>query len=447
MTVTPESLCLGCVAVVDNERTNAYVKWARTTGRMGPECCSYVNLGYCELDSPPTPYDNPISDQVCWYDPDIPESADFLGLWVVSMDGMEDDGWSVGTNDVGADGYSFNRPFQPGRTLTFDVMLMATSCCGMDYGYNWLVNVLKGQGCAHGGANKFSDKCGTTEMTVRVCCPEEGAEDTGLRIFPSAKLTDGVKRADGDRRDSCCCNYRRYTFVIQTGTHHAFSPPVVVCGPTSPDGSPENAQCRDWDGCEFVEEINPCVDPTGCGDLFPEAFVSPSLRDECFCPPWSQTRTCCCVDEYQTGATTRALIIDIFAGSKPFDPVHTRLGTRNVEILVFENPMRLPCPTTQEEYNLLVSTRPVCARVKVGYIPSGGLLRIDGRTGEAYIVCAGQKIPVYDGVSGDLKKLETGCNPLIACALWDENNAVLAPVATPGDKPSTITVSVARKFG
>ncbi len=444
MTVTPESFCLGCVPVVDNERTNAYVKWARETGKYGPECCTFVNLGFCELDSPVAPYTNPISDQVCWYDPDIPESADFLGLYIVGVDGLEDDNFNRSTTDIGGDGYFFNRPVQPGRTLTFDVMLLATSCCGMDYGRDWLANVLKGQGCAH-GSTRFSDVCGTTELKVRVCCPEPGMEDNGLRTYPTASLTDGLKRADGDRRDHCCCNYRRYTFIMQTGTHNSFGDPVLVCE-VEPDLDPVNAHCRDWNGCEFVEEAVPCVDPTGCGDLFVDAFASPSLRDDCYCEPWARTRTCCCIDEYQTGASTRSLIIDMFAGVDPSDPIHTRLGTRNIEILIFENPMRLPCPTTQEEYDEIKSTRPLCARVTVGYIPSGALLRIDGRTGEAYIVCAGQKIPVYDGVEGDLKKLDTGCNPLIACALWDASNFVEGP-ETPDRKPSYMTISVARKFG
>lgn len=444
MTVTPEVVCLGCVPLVDNERTNAYVQWARQQGMMPNGCCTFTDFNYCELDSPELPYTNPADDNACWYDPDIPESADFLGLWVVGLTGMEDDPFSRGVSDVSGDGLTFERQMNGGKTLTFDVMLLATSCCGMDYGYNWLVNVLKGQGCAH-GASRLLDQCGTTELKIRVCCPDEGDADDGLRYFPAAALTNGVSRIDSDRRDHCCCNYRRYTFVIQTTGRNSYGPLIEVCS-QSPDNDPENAQCRDWNGCEFVEEAEPCVDPTGCGDLFVEAFESPSLRDDCYCAPWSQTRTCCCIDQFQTGATTRAIVVDIKAGADPLNPVHTRLGTRNIEILFFENPQRLPCPTTQEEYDALKASRPLCARVTVGYIPSGATLRIDGRTGEAYIVCVGSKIPVYDGVEGDLKKLKTGCNPLIACAIWDASNVVLSP-AGPGAIPSSITTYVAREFG
>jgi hypothetical protein len=406
---------------------------------MGPECCTYVDLQWCPLDSPTIPYTNPIDDGACWYDPDIPESADFLGLFVVGVTGLEDDTHARGTNDIAGDGSVFNRPVRPGKVTTWDVILLATSCCGMDYGRDWLATTLRGQGCAH-GATKFGDLCGTTEMTVRVCCPEEGMEDTGLRTFPTASLTQGLVRADGDRRDKCCCNYRRYTFVITTGTPDSYSPPEVICDQPLDLANAQCTICR-----EDIILPSPCVDPIGCGEDFIAAFASPSLREECFCPPLEQTRNCCCVDQFQTGASRRALIIDLFSGADPNNVPFTQNGARNIEILIWENATRLPCPTTQEEFDWFVQNVPVCARVTVGYVPPSSTLRIDGRTGEAYIICTGQKIPIYDAVEGDLKKLETGCQPLLVCSLWDRFSAVYPPATSDRD-PSRMTVSVARKF-
>lgn len=437
MTRTPEIVCLGCVPIVDNERTNAYVKNAQAIGAFMPGCCPQVDLTFCDLDTPEEPYTDPATDGVCWYDPDVPESADFLGLWVIDLDGMQNDGYNRGTSDLGGEGSVFTRPLRPGKVLTFDVMLFATSCCGMEYGRDWLANVLRGQGCAH-GTSRFDDLCGTTELKVRVCCPDEGASDIGMRIFPTASLTQGLARADGERRDKCCCTYQRFTFVITTGTPDSFGLPEVVCEDSALDV--ENAQCTLCLPDIIVPET--CVDPMGCGDLFLEAFESPSLRDDCYCPPIEQTRNCCCVDEFQSGSTSRSLIIDLYSGSDPDSLRFTTLGARNVQILIWENPKRLPCPTTQEEFDYFVNNVPVCARITVGYIPPASLLRIDGRTGEAYIVCTGKTIPIYDGVEGDLKKLETGCNPLVVCSLWDRFNSVFPPA----DRPSTMTVSVARRF-
>lgn len=443
MTVTPEIMCLGCVPIVDNERTNAYVKWACEQGLMSPRCFTSVNLNTCPADSPLVPYTNPADDLVCWFDPDVPESAEFLGLWIVGMSGLEDDLYSRSTSDIGGDGSAFNRPQRPGKILTFDVMLLAASCCGMDFGRAWLTNVLRGQGCAH-GLTRFSDLCGTTELKLRQCCPNEGDVDTGLRTFPIAALTEGLRRADGDRRDNCCCNYQRYTFVMTAATADSFGEFEIVCDGEELDE--ENIQCRDWEnGCVEVAAVNPCGDPTACGDLFIDAFESPSLRDDCFCNPIEVVRTCCCVDEFQSGATTRSIIIDLMAGSDATNPIVAKRGARNTEILIFENPKKLPCPTTQEEFDYFRNNQPICARVTVGYIASGSTLRIDGRTGEAYVLCAGQKLPVYDGVDGDLKHLETGCNPLIVCALWDNSTAVYPP-ETDAVKPHKMTVSVARKF-
>lgn len=439
MSRTPELVCLGCVPIVDNERTNAYVQWAREEGKFGAGCCTDMMLNFCDLDSPTIPYTNPADDGVCWFDPDIPESEDFLGLWVVDLDGLENDGYQRGTTDIGGEGSVFNRPIRPGKVLTFSVMLLGASCCGLDYGRNWLANVLRGQGCAH-GVNRISDSCGTTEIRIRTCCPEEGMADDGIRTFPSSSLTAGVSRSDGDRRDKCCCNYRMYTFVVTTGTPDAFGSEVDVC---SNELNPEIIFCRDWDGCEDVVVTEPCIDPTGCGDLFIDAFASPSLRDDCYCPPLEQTINCCCIDEFLTGSSERAIIVDLFAGSNPADPIFTQAGARNIEVVFFENPKNLPCPETQEEYVYFRDNVPVCARVTVGFIPSASQLKIDGRTGEAFNICGGIVIPVYDGVEGDLKKLRTGCVPIVVCSIWDAFYSVYPP-GSPSVTPSRMDVSVVR---
>lgn len=441
---TTTLMCLGCVPIIDNERTNAYVRWATTTGRMEGPCCSWTDFPFCIDDSPVAAYQNPIDDQVCWYDPDAPESADFLGLWVYDLTGLDDDPHTAEQSDISGIGTVFNRPIRPGKVLTFDVMLLATSCCGMDYGRNWLANVLRGSGCVH-GVSKFEDTCGTTELRIRQCCPSDGGSDTGIRNFPKSKLTAGLARSDGDRRDRCCCNYQRYTFVITTGTPDSFGDLVEVCE-TEVDPTPENSFC-------FIcrDEVEPLPDPclTDPLDCFVEdvaAFASPSLRLDCgYCPPAEITRTCCAIDQFQTGSTNRTLVIDLYSGLQPSNLPFTRDGARNVEILIYENPKGLPCPESQADFEQFYLYSPYCARVTVGYIPPDSTLRIDGRTGEAYIACRGRRIPIYESVDGDLKKLDLGCNQLLVFALWDRVQSVHASAPAPA-KPSSMSVSVVRKF-
>jgi hypothetical protein len=408
---------------------------------MSKECCTFTDLGWCPLDSPAVPYTNPIDDKACWYDPDIPESADFLGLFVVGVDGLEDDTHVRSTSDVSATGTVFNRPTRPGKVLTWDVILLATSCCGMDYGRDWLATVLRGQGCAH-GANKFTEQCGTTELNVRVCCPEEGHDDTGMRHFPSVSLTQGLQRLDKERRDKCCCTYRRFSFVITTGTPDSFGDLQEICDNPLDIAQYQCPPCID----ENPPYVDPCADPLDCFEDYAEAFASPSLSLNCgFCTPVEVTRNCCCIDEFQVGSTSRTLIIDLFAGNDPNNQPFSTNGARNIELLVWENPKKLPCPTTQDEFEYFVNNVPLCARIKVAHITAGSQMRIDGRTGQAYVICQGRQIPIYDAVEGDLKKLDTGCNPLVVCSLWDRTQAVYPPEAN-GKEPSRMRVSVARRY-
>lgn len=444
-TTTPTMMCLGCVPIAHNERTNAYVRWAVETGRMDGPCCSFLELTWCDDDSPVAAFTNPIDDRVCWYDPDVPESADFLGLWITDLTGLGDDPYTRDQSDISGQGTIFNRPVRPGKVLTFDVMLLATSCCGMDYGRNWLANVLKGQGCVH-GLSKFDDACGTTELRIRACCPSPGAADDGVRNFPHSSLTVGIQRADGERKDKCCCNYQRYTFVITTGTPDGYGDLVEVCS-TEVDPTPENAFCA---LCldDTPEAVDPCLaDPMDCWLDDVDAFASPALRLDCgFCPPTEVVRNCCCIDEFQTGSTDRTLVIDLFSGDDPTNQPVEQFGARNVEILIWENPMRLSCDMTQAEFEQnFYYGRPYCARVTVGYIPKNSTLRIDGRTGEAYILCRGRRIPIYESVDGDLKKLALGCNPLLVCSLWDRVQSVHASAPAPAI-PSRMDVSVVRRY-
>lgn len=450
MSRTPTLVCLGCVPLVHNERTNRYIRWAKEQNRFGEDgaaCCPYVNLTECELDTPDPGFIDPITDEVCWYDPDYPESADFLGLWVVDLDGLENDPYHRGTIDAGIDGVHFERARRKGRTLTFDVMLFATSACGMSWGVDWLGKVLRGDFCTHSEINSTAS-CGTTEIRIRECCPADDHTDDGVRIFPSAATTSGIDRLDGNRRDQCCNIYRRYQFVITTEKADKFGDRVAVCEELLP--SEENIDCFDWDSCRTCNTPDTCTcDPTCGDDTCEDDFSTATLLDTCYCDPIERIRSCCCLDETFTGKTERSLIIELFAGES-LDPVFMANGARNVEIAVFANPKGLPCPSTEQEYLQLSCAQDACARVLVGRIPAGSLLRLDGRTGEAYIVCGNKLQPVFDIVDGNIKQLVTGCYPLIVCALWDSFHVVSEEAAIAGGdgyNASSLSVYASRRYG
>lgn len=446
MSRTPELLCFGCVPLVQNERTNAYVRWAQLTGRFGDAiaCCPSVTLRECPDDTPQGGFTDPITDFACWYNPDFPESADFLGLWIVDLDGLENDPYIRNTTEAGIDGTVFNRGNRPGRTLTFDVMLLASSCAGMEWGRDWVAKVLRGGFCSH--TNVLTASCGTEEMKVRVCCPDEGDVDDGVRVFPSVATTGGLQRIDGHRRDQCCDVYRRYQFIVTTERANKYGEMQEACAPQEP--SRNDIVCFDWDSCRVCNRTDHCIcDPVCSADTCEDDFATVSLLDSCYCDPFERIRTCCCVPEQFAGQSTHALIIDLFAGDSNDSPFK-EYGARNVEINVFPNPKNLPCPTTEAEYLQIACAQDPCASVQVAHIPAGSTLRLDGRTGDAFVVCNGTVQQVFDIIDGSIKNLVNECYPIMVCAQWDAGNVMATEDVTgPGYEASSLTVYAARDFG
>lgn len=96
-------------------------------------------------------YTTPIADNAPWIDPAQPESSQFLGLYPLSITGIEDaTTFSVVTESV-LDGGVASRPRSSSRTIVFSALIVATTDCGAEYGMRWLRNALQGAPCAPGG--------------------------------------------------------------------------------------------------------------------------------------------------------------------------------------------------------------------------------------------------------------------------------------------------------
>lgn len=438
-TRTPSLVCFGCSDIVNNQRTQVYVNWAQAQGKFDAGCCPKVDFTWCDEDD--AEFTDPVTDEACWFDPNYPESADFLGVYVNDIDGLENDNYVRSISPNLGDGTSFGRGALGGKTLTFDVILFATSCAGLEWGRRWLQRTLRGSGCNH--ATRGSGKCGTHELKIRTCCPTDTGADAGIRIFPRVALTVGVVRADGERRDKCCDVYQRFTFVISTSTAAAFGELEDACIDSMPD--PANQICFDWDGC-IPDVTAGCNCTASCDGTCPEAlFAPPVLVDDAPCGPYEQVTNCCCISGSASSSIGSAMVMDLFAGSDSGDPGFMQSGATDVIVRFYPNPKMLPCPTTEEELELFQSVSEVCAEINACRIPAGATLRIDSRTGEALLICEGNTVPVYDIVRGDLTKIQAGCYDVIACVTWNAWAVVYDPPVGAG-APSSFSIQTAARF-
>ena len=109
-----------------------------------------------------TPADPSFEDnRAPWYDPNYPESREFLGLWIDDIGGLEDPSFTRDKTDNVHVGSTLSRLRLSGRELDFHGYLYATSCKGMEWGIRWLNQVVGGSIC---------DDCNLGDMEVRTCC-------------------------------------------------------------------------------------------------------------------------------------------------------------------------------------------------------------------------------------------------------------------------------------
>lgn len=211
-------LCFGCQELANNARLSSYVQWAAQTGAWdGSDCCVEMpHACWCENDGSPNDFVDPITDEVCWYDPAAPESSEYLGMYITKVMGLRDSAFARGVTDNLGRGVTLGRGRQGSRVFVIEAMVIATSCCGMDYGMEYIRRVLErgcGQGSCLTGCGDLAS-CGLTCMTGRVCCPEDVEDfDSGLRQWVNVGIVDGVKEVE-DGSSSCRCCMRKVTFTV-----------------------------------------------------------------------------------------------------------------------------------------------------------------------------------------------------------------------------------------
>lgn len=443
--LVPSYFCYGCHELVNNYRTVQYVKNARDNGLFEEtECCPSLIACGCPADD--TGFTDPATDEVCWYDPAIPASAEFLGLWIVSSTGIYDSHFQESATSTVGRGVTIGRPTWTAKEMAFEAIVFSSSCRGQDYGLEYLRRTLEtpDNGCSDPSMCQ-SGGCGTRNLNIRFFCPNEGELDDGLRTFLNVGTIDGLKISDGDRRDKCCCTMRRVTFTLASERPESYSFQGNCIDEDATIGFP---QCWDWnapcDGnskrctscvtcggtsicgqtdCDACEQ---CVGCTYESTVYLTPPEPPEVIKDCYTPPLEWAVQCCCPANQPTVRDT-TYRIEIFSGHGRRNPDGSavpanRDGLRNLRLMIFDNPIGLPCAdTSQEAYDLWKGQDP-CAELHIKALPADTILAIDGpsRTISAYCknICIPADNLVFNACGGSVFPLLSSCSPKMICAEW-----------------------------
>ncbi len=380
-------LNFGGVEVANAARLEAYLRSVGSplTSQGACGCPTFTAATLEEL--PYTTPDDPDSPAP-WYDADVPQSAEFAGIMILDLAGLDD--FPVqrtvtgGISGGGAIGPSRALP----RPITVTALVLGATCCGVDYGLHWLGQVL--QGCTSGD-------CDGDCLQVYNCCPGQDMTPAEFqakhrRTLRRVALVDGPKvtarAGDGCGTGQCQTGADILTveFVLSAAVPWLWTDPVPMIEVTPPldvDNS-----CVEWcvhpagdagcpGGCRFAD----CPDPTAaCADTRCATELPPlpgQPLNTCYCLPLASERAC-----YEMDLTGRP------NWSSDVPVVTVRSGSselRNLTIEIYEqSDPTLTCEETAD----LNRCNPH-SFWHVSFVPAGGAVTIDGQTGRATVECGG----------------------------------------------------------
>lgn len=426
-------LSMNGVEIANHARLEAYLESVGSplTSSSACDCPTFT----ADLVGDP-PYDDPVSDPAPWYDPDVPESADFAGLMVLSVDGLNDYPVRRSTTAAVSGGASIGPARVQPRTITVTGILLGATCCAVGYGLHWLGEALVGrtQGNRDGGC-----------LTLYDCSPGQTmtAADFNAahrRTLRRAALVSGpsvtARTGDGCAAGACQIGADILTveFVITAAVPWLYTDTMPVLEVSPPADSSDT--CVTWclhdtdPGCVGGCRLADCPDPTtACADPSCRPPTPPIVQtlDTCFCLPLAVERDCHAIDlTHRPLWSSDAPVITIRAGSSDL---------RNLVLTFYEHDDKQATLSCEE----IASTNrcdPHSVYV-VKYVPAGGAVTLDGQVGRATVECAGTcesspDVYGHDGAPPSFAVLD--CERYCLCVESD--------VANPPAADAVITVGV-----
>lgn len=145
-------------------------------------------------------------DVAPWYDPAIPASNEFYGIYLRSISGLESVPYTRTVAQTGINcGGILRSPKITGREMVVSATMFAATCEGMEYGKRWLNDMLLGCG---------SNGCVDPDMVVQLYCPDEanGDPNEGIRKLCSVGVIQMPQYRT--QNNSWCCNISEFNMIF-----------------------------------------------------------------------------------------------------------------------------------------------------------------------------------------------------------------------------------------
>jgi len=366
------------VEIINDARFSTYIRALGIS--KSAAACACTDLANVLEDAP---YETPLDDIAPWYDPAVPESAEFAGIRHKKVTGIASStGQRTVTDLVGDGGVTGPQRFGP-RTVGFTVYLAAASEAGLAYGMSWLAAQLSGEDCNLG------------DLCFLASCPEGQGTDWDAIWQRYSRTLIQVARVSGPTETNRVAVGRGCTgkkaliaeveFVLVAEVPCIWGQPVLVAGPT-PFVAPAPGG-----GCDINWQI--------VGTCTPEADCCPSCGSDPLCTGTTPPRAPIpvlgcggCVTRLSTAkveVSVAAGLVPAYANVVPLVTISSgSADARRVGVRMAPRPATGGCPDITE-----------CAsvgEVNVSWQPAGSTLTLDGRRRAASLACppAGQSVRV-----------------------------------------------------
>lgn len=395
-------LAVGENEIVNHARLQAYLANVGSPLDSGSQVCTCTNLTSAVLDDLPYTTPDDVDNPAPWYDVDVPDSADFLGLMVLSMAGIDDYPVTRAvTAAVTGSGSVGPRRVKP-RTITVTAVLLGLSCCGVEYGLHWLAEALQGcnGGLCAGDCATLYDCCPAADMTPEVFNAKY--RRTMRRVALTSGPTVVARHANGACTSGRCSGNEVITveFVLTAGSPWAWTDPTEVLDVDLPTDATDD--CVTWcvansedPDCAGPCPYSDCIDPsTLCSDPRNQPPDPPdiTLPTTAFCLGLATERDCYDIDLSTRPAWSEdAIVLLLKAGDSPL---------RNVRITFYEKSAAAVASQTCDQ----VADSNRCNQYmefNIMYVPAGGGVTLDGQVGRAMLECSADCGPSRDTYGPD----------------------------------------------
>jgi len=365
-----EYLCLDTGEIANNARVKAY---ARKLGLLSIKCaCPSL------ADNTGGPFTSPDADDAPWYQETIPASAEFAGVYVQEVTGLDGstNGVEVATLPNGFGSPSARRPAP--RTIGVTLTLVAATERALNYGLQWLDGTLTAESCAPaclGNSLQFFAHCEDTVPMIR-----RYLYDVALTSGPTETLRKQIKRS------GCTSWLATVELTIVASNPYIYMERQITYT--------QQFDSQSVPGCDvrWYEVDQGCPDGINCNQGVAAGFLDDPNCGVAITPPAYATEEddCGCSTRYVSASGVIALrsepdaaeptpefaaqvpVIEIDAGGKEMRRLTVRFFRRDSVDDDCTDVTADPCDA--------------CAELNVPYLPGGASLIVDGRLRRAIAI-------------------------------------------------------------